>query len=94
MIRLLLHYGAEESLKSKVNCDFFMFYSRFLVQPEEVRYQSVCQQLASLTELTSSGSIKKSSSNRLAPDDATVRTRITSQGETNIHKMSQCVVEN
>ncbi|CAF0904226.1 unnamed protein product [Adineta ricciae] len=58
MIRLLLHYGAEESLK---------------IQPEEVRYQSVCQQLVSCTELTTNGSIKKSSSNRLAPDDATAR---------------------
>ena len=45
----------------------------FTVQPEDVRYRSVCQQLSMLVEQNSEGSIKKSSSNRLAPDDATVR---------------------
>jgi len=42
------------------------------VQPEESRYQSVCQQLSNLTELNSDESIKKSSSNKLAPDDIQV----------------------
>ncbi|UJR23904.1 hypothetical protein I4U23_026876 [Adineta vaga] len=58
MIRLLIHYGARESLR---------------IQPEEVRYQSVCQQISMLVEQTSNELIKKSSSNRLTPDDASLR---------------------
>ncbi|CAF1275538.1 unnamed protein product [Adineta steineri] len=58
MVRLLLHYGANESEK---------------IQPEEIRYQSVCQQLSNLSEQICDESIKKYSSNRLTPDDASLR---------------------
>jgi hypothetical protein len=39
------------------------------VQPEEIRYQSICQQLANLPD----ESIKKSSSNKLFVDEIQVR---------------------
>jgi hypothetical protein len=45
MIRLLLHYGANESTK---------------VQPEETRYRSICQQLAQNSdELIKGSSLNK-----------------------------------
>ncbi|CAF3008331.1 unnamed protein product [Rotaria sp. Silwood2] len=58
MIQLLLQYGAEESSK---------------IQSEKSRYQSVCHQLSILSEQNSDDSIKKSPSNKLAPDDVQSR---------------------
>ncbi|CAF3293767.1 unnamed protein product [Rotaria socialis] len=58
MVQLLLQHHAEESSK---------------LQPEESRYQSVCHQLSNLNEQNLDETIKKSSSNRLAPDDIQLR---------------------
>ncbi|CAF3954969.1 unnamed protein product, partial [Rotaria magnacalcarata] len=58
MVQLLLQHHAEESSK---------------IQPEESRYQSVCHQLSNLNEQNLDETIKKSSSNRLAPDDIQLR---------------------
>ncbi len=58
MIRLLLHYGANESTK---------------VQPEETRYRSICQQLANLIEQNSDELIKRSSLNKLSTDENQVK---------------------
>ncbi|CAF3064671.1 unnamed protein product [Rotaria sp. Silwood2] len=58
MIQLLVEYGGEESSK---------------IQPEECRYQSVCQQLTILSQQNSDETIKKSSSNKLTADDVQLR---------------------
>ncbi|CAF5131618.1 unnamed protein product [Rotaria sp. Silwood1] len=58
MIQLLLQYGAEESPK---------------IQSDKSRYQSIFHQLSILSEQSSDDSIKKSSSNKLAPDDVQSR---------------------
>ncbi|CAF1034521.1 unnamed protein product [Adineta ricciae] len=58
MIQLLVQYGAEESLK---------------IQPEECRYESVCHQLAILSQQNPDESTKKSSSNKLTTDDVQSR---------------------
>lgn len=48
MIRLLLHYGADESSKGRFEKENFLLLFVCEVQPEEIRYRSVCQQLSDL----------------------------------------------
>lgn len=77
MIRLLLHYGADESSKGmfKRERERGVAYCLYLwtVQPEEVRYRSVCQQISDLHTQIGEQSMKKSSTNKLTLDEIQVR---------------------
>jgi len=78
MIQLLVQFGAQESSKGnfqlswKLNKKENYFHFIFIVQPEECRYQSVCQQLTILSQQNLDETIKKSSSNKLTTDDVQV----------------------
>lgn len=78
MIQLLVQFGAQESSKSsfqlfwKLRNEGKLLFYWYLVQPEECRYQSVCQQLAIFSQQNLDETIKKSSSNKLTTDDVQV----------------------